>query len=69
MIMVTGKNKKQFKKFYDNIKGGNYKIPYDNEFYWKAICNHELNKRHDTRNEAYKEAFKQADKLLNVPNN
>lgn len=97
--MVTGKNKKQFKKFYDNIKGGNYKIPYenfmafpfemqlgvylayyedkieinaisyDNEFYWKAICNHELNKRHDTRNEAYKEAFKQADKLLNVPNN
>lgn len=38
-------------------------ISYDNQFYWKAICNHELNKRHYTRNEALKEALKKADKL------
>ena len=50
--------------YYENIVLINA-ISYDNQFYWKAICNHELNKRHDTRNEAYKEAFKQADKLIN----
>jgi len=28
--MVRGKNKEQFKEFYNNINGGNYKIPYKN---------------------------------------
>jgi len=28
--MITGKNKERFKKFYETIKGGNYKIPYQN---------------------------------------
>lgn len=28
--MITGKNKERFKIFYETIKGGNYKIPYQN---------------------------------------
>ncbi len=28
--MTTGKNKVEFKEFYETITGGNYKIPYQN---------------------------------------
>jgi len=28
--MITGKSKERFKIFYETIKGGNYKIPYQN---------------------------------------
>jgi hypothetical protein len=28
--MTTGKNKIQFKEFYETITGGNYKVPYQN---------------------------------------
>tara|TARA_R110002074_G_scaffold2181_1_gene12999 strand:+ start:2309 stop:2629 length:321 start_codon:yes stop_codon:yes gene_type:complete len=105
--MVTGKNKEQFKIFYETITGGNYKIPYQNFMaypfemqigvylaYYDSLSifidsdlsydlvdeelsdewesgfwykkDYSINKGYfNSRNEAYKEAFKQADKLMN----
>lgn len=102
--MTTGKNKKQFKIFYETINGGNYKILYQNfmaypfemqigvylayydnlgvwidvSFYkihgsTFANCHYQIKTleislfQHtfNTRNEAYQEAFKKANELLN----
>jgi len=106
--MLTRKNKEQFKEFYDNLKAGNYKIPYKNfmaypfemqigvylayydslginiDVMWIFVSSSysweienitgELGEMSEhcagfnTRNEAYKEAFKEADKIVNNKN-
>ncbi len=96
----TGKNKEQFKKYYDTIEGGNYKILYQNfmaypfemqigvylayydstkfkitinynsvvDWYFKIKENKILKSsvgNFKTRKEAYKEALKQLNELIN----
>ncbi len=102
----TGKNKEQFKKYYDTIEGGNYKILYQNFMaypfemqigvylaYYDSldvkvditssstemsdgkleVFDYELagngewfgSDYFDSRNEAYKEAFKKANEIVN----